>query len=141
MWDEDDMEELPDYPGQERQHYSRRYAGETLGQVIQALAEYARAMEHEKSNRAEIERKRKTALTVIRSERGVMIQYLNHRFGERLALYQQYFQLIDTALEQQQEEVVKVVLENILNIYQDNPCAGLDDFRQQFQAISEVVHI
>jgi hypothetical protein len=72
MWDEDDIEELPEYPysGEERQRYSRRYAGETLGQVLQALTEYAKAMEHEKSNRAEIERKRKTALTVIRSERG-----------------------------------------------------------------------
>jgi hypothetical protein len=143
MWDDDDMEELPEYPhsGDERRRYSRQYAGETLGTVLQALTEYAKAMEHEKSNRAEIERKRKTALTVIRSERGVMIQYLNHRFGERVALYQRYFQLIDTALEQQQDEVVRMVLENVMNVYQDNPCTGLEEFRQQFQAISEVIHI
>ncbi|WP_010253567.1 hypothetical protein [Treponema primitia] len=160
MYDENDYEELPDYDEEQgygedpddsgypklpepsrRQNYSNRYIGETLGAVMQSLTEYARTLEREKSNRADIERKRKTALSVIRSERGVMLQYLNHRFGERQSLYQQYFQLIDTALEQQQEELVRMVLENILNIYQDNPCSGLEDFRQQFEAISEVVHI
>jgi hypothetical protein len=158
MYDDDEeYQGLPDYPDYpdypERPEYPRRYPEpyphqnqnrhyiETLGHVLQTLSEYARTLEHEKSNRAEIERKRKTALSVIRSERKMMIEYLNHRFGERKTLYEQYFRLVDTALELRNEEIVRLALESILNIYQDNPAAGLEGFRQQFEAISEVVRI
>jgi hypothetical protein len=109
--------------------------------VLQALSEYARTLEHEKSNRAEIERKRKTALSAIRSERKMMIEYLSRRFGERKALCEQYFRLVDTALEAQNEEIVRLALEGILSVYQDNPAAGLEGFRQQFESISEAVRI
>jgi hypothetical protein len=149
--DNDEYQGLPDYP--ESPEYPRRYPEpypqqnpsryytETLGHVLQALSEYARTLEHEKSNRAEIERKRKTALSVIRSERKMMIEYLSRRFGERKTLYGQYFSLVDTALELRNEEIVRLALESILNIYQDNPAAGLEGFRQQFEAVSEVVRI
>jgi hypothetical protein len=157
MYDDDDDDEyqgLPDYPDYpDRPEYPHRYPEpyphqnpsryytQTLGTVLQALSEYARTLEHEKSNRAEIERKRKTALSAIRSERQMMIEYLNHRFGERKTLYEQYFRLVDTALELQNEEIVRLALESILNIYQDNPAAGLEGFCQQFEAINEVVRI
>jgi hypothetical protein len=112
MYDEDDeYQGLPDYPDYpDEPEYPRRYPerpypepyprqipdryhAETLGHVLQTLSEYARTLEHEKSNRAEIERKRKTALFAIRSKRKMMIEYLNHRFGERKTLYEQYFQV------------------------------------------------
>jgi hypothetical protein len=150
MYEDDDEEyqglpDYPDYPEEpeypEPRQGPRRYYAETLGQVLQALSEYAKTLEHKKSNRAEIERKRKTALSVIRSERKTLVEYLGHRFGERKALYEQYFRLVDAALELQNEEIVRLALESILNIYQDNPCAGLEAFRQQFETISEAVQI
>jgi hypothetical protein len=157
MYDDDEYQGLPDYPDYpdypERPDYPRRYpepyprqspnryCAETLGHALQALSDYAKTLEHETSNRAETERKRKTALLVIRSERKTLIEYLSHRFGERKALYEQYFRLVDTAMELQNEEIVRLALESILNIYQDNPCAGLEAFRQQFETISEAVRI
>jgi hypothetical protein len=143
--DDPDYPERPEYPRRYPEPYPRRnpnrYYTETLGQVLQALSDYARTLEHEKSNRADIERKRKTVLSVIRSERKMMIEYLNHRFGERETLYEQYFRLVDTALELQNEEIVRLALESILSIYQDNPASGLEGFRQQFEAVSEAVSI
>jgi hypothetical protein len=160
MYDDDDeYQGLPDYPDEQEypdypekpypdrypEPYPRqipgRYHAETLGHVLQALSEYARTLEHEKSNRAEIERKRKTALSVIRSERKMMIEYLKQQFGERKVLYEQYFHLVDTALELQNEEIVRLALESILNIYQDNPCTGLEEFRRQFETMAQVVRI
>jgi ribosomal protein S15P/S13E len=144
--DRPDYDERPDYP--ERPQPSRwpyppspRFYAESLGGVLQALTEYARTLEHEKSNRADIERKRTSALLVIRSQRRMMIEYLSSRFGERSALFEQYFKLIDTALELQNEEIVRLALESILNIYQDNPGGSLEEFRRQFEAINEVVRI
>jgi hypothetical protein len=156
MYEDDDEEcqGLPDYPDYPEEpecprrypdpyprQISNHYYAETLGHVLQALSEYAKTLEHEKSNRAEIERKRETALSVIRSERKTLVEYLGRRFGERKALYEQYFRLVDAALELQNEEIVRLALESILNIYQDNPCAGLEAFRQQFETISEAVRI
>jgi hypothetical protein len=141
MFDEEDYQELPEYPEPYHRQPPQRFYAETLGAVLQSVTEYARTMEHEKSSRADIERKRKTALTVIRSERRVMIEYLSHRFGERRTLYERYFQLVDTALEQQNEEITRLALESVLNVYQDSPCAGLEEFRQQFEAVSEAVRI
>jgi hypothetical protein len=144
MFEDDDYEEMPDYPGypqpRQRQNPQRFYA-ETAGTVLQALAEYARTLEKEKSSRADIERKRASALSVIRSQRHVMIEYLNHRFGERGKLYERYFRLVDAALELQNDEITRLALESILNVYQDNPVSGLEEFRQHMETISEVVRI
>jgi hypothetical protein len=53
----------------------------------------------------------------------------------------QYFKLVDTALELKNEEIIRLALESILSIYQDNPFAGLDEFRQHFETISGVIRI
>ena len=134
-----DYQRYPEYP-QSKQNPKRIYA-EAAGNALQALTEYAKTLEKEKSSRSDIERKRTTALSVIRSQRHVMIEYLNHRFGERGKLYERYFQLVDTALELQNDEITRLALESILNVYQDNPATGIEDFKQRMESISEVVHI
>jgi hypothetical protein len=148
MYDYDEEEEeyqemprYPDYPEPYHRPSSARFYAGTLSTVLQALTEYARTLEHEQSNRSDIERKRTTALSVIRSQRRVMIEYLTNRFGERQKLYEQYFSLIDTALELRNDEIIRLALESMLSIYQDNPAAGLDEFSRQFEAINEVVRI
>jgi hypothetical protein len=149
--EEEDFDVVPfegdEYPEDEqgaeqlRQQRNRRLYVETISGVLNAVTEYARTLEHEKTSRANVERKRKTAITVIRSERRVMIEYLKRRFGERGALYDQYFKLIDTALQVENEEILRIALDSIQNIYQDNPCGGIDEFKQQFDAMSEVIRI
>jgi hypothetical protein len=149
--DDDDYDAVPfeneEYYGNEneaeylQQQRNRRFYGETISGVLNAITEYAKTLEHEKTNRANVERKRKSAITVIRSERHIMIEYLKRRFGERGALYEQYFKLIDTALQVENEEILRIALESIQNIYQNNPCSGIDDFKQQFDTMSEVIRI
>ena len=147
--DEDDYDVIPYeddgyYEGEhetERQHRIKRFYGETISGVLQAVTEYARTLEREKTNRANVERKRKSAIAVIRSERHVMIEYLRKRFGERGTLYEQYFKLIDTALQIENDDILRIALESIQNIYQDNPASGIDEFKQQFDTMSEVIRI
>ena len=147
--DEDDYDVVPygdggyygDEHEAERQYRTRRFYGETISGVLQAVTEYARTLEREKTNRANVERKRKSAIAVIRSERHVMLEYLKRRFGERSSLYEQYFKLIDTALQIDNEEILRIALESIQNIYQDSPASGIDEFKQQFDTMSEVIRI
>jgi hypothetical protein len=137
----DELPEYPDYPQPPQRPPPQRFYTEAAGNALQALTEYSRTLEKEKSSRADIERKRTTALSVIRSQRRMMIEYLNHRFGERGKLYERYFQLVDTALELQNDEITRLALESILNVYQDNPVAGIEEFRQHIETITEVVRI
>jgi len=125
----------------ERRQRTRRFYGETISGVLNAVTEYARTLEQEKTNRANVERKRKSAIAVIRSERRVMLEYLKQRFGERGSLYDQYFKLIDSALQIGNEQILGIALESIQNIYEGNPSAGIDEFRQQFNAMNEVIRI
>ena len=136
-----DRQEGYGYPYEDRRLSKQRFIGGLEGNAMQALSEYAQTMEREKTNRKEIEAKRIAALSIIRTERRLMLQYLNHRFGERRALYDKYFKLIDTALQIDNEEILRIALESIQNIYQDNPSAGIDEFRQHINSMSEVVHI
>jgi len=123
----------------EQQRRVRRIYGETISGVLSAVTEYAKTLEQEKTNRTNVERKRKTAITVIRSERKIMLEYLIQRFGERKGLYEKYFNLIETALQVENEEILRLALESIQSIYQDSPGAGLgDEFRQPF---NEVIRI
>jgi len=125
----------------DQQNRNRRMLGETIGGVLSAVTEYAKTLEREKTNRANVERKRKTAITVIRSERNVIIKYLKQRFGERETLYDQYFKLIETALQLNNEEILQLALESIQSIYQDSPGNGIDEFKQQFDSMNEVIRI
>ena len=149
MYEDDDYDVVPSeedqyyHEGQEewQQQRNRRFYGETISGVLNAITEYAQTLEREKTNRANVERKRRSAIAVIQSERNVMIQFLVQRFGERKTLYEQYFKLIDTALNLDNAEILRIALESIQNIYQDSPCSGIDEFRQQFDAMNEVIRI
>jgi len=124
-----------------KEYHTRRMVGETISGVLSAVTEYAKTLEHEKTNRKNVERKRKTALTVIRSERQVMLEFLKSRFGERSELYNRWFQLIETAMQLNNEEILRIALESIQSIYQDSPGNGIDDFKQQFDSMNEVIRI
>jgi hypothetical protein len=78
---------------------------------------------------------------VIRSERHIIIEYLKQRLGERGTLYEQYFRLIDTALQLENEQILHIALDSIQNIYQNNPSSGIDEFKEQFDSMNEVVRI
>jgi len=125
----------------EKQNRMRRFYGETISSVLNAVTEYAKTLEREKSNLANIERKRKTAITVLKTEKSVLLDYLKARFSEHGDLFEKYFKLIETALQINNEEILRIALESIQNIYQDNPCVGIDEFKQQFDSMSEVIRI
>jgi len=125
----------------EKQQRERRFYGETISGVLNAVTEYVKTLEREKSNLANIERKRKTAITVLKTEKTIMLEYLNSRFSERKDLFEKYYKLIETALQINNEEIMRIALESIQNIYQDNPCVGIDEFKQQFDSMSEVIRI
>jgi hypothetical protein len=130
----------PPHRGNNGRYYNSEAAG-TISHVVEALADFAKTLEHERTSRSDIERKRKSALQAMRSEKQMILRYLNERFGERGKLYEKYFALISTALEIENAEIVRLALENILSIYQDNPAEGIDSFAQRISDMNAAVRI
>jgi F0F1-type ATP synthase delta subunit len=51
----------------------------------------------------------------------LLTQYIKERFGEKTTVYAGYFNLLSIALENHDMETVKMILENIMAIYRDDP--------------------
>ncbi|WP_010260683.1 hypothetical protein [Treponema primitia] len=96
--------------------------GDLFGELLKAVTDYAGLVEKGKTRRQEISAKRDVALELIRNERVLLVQYLTKRFGEKAALYTGYFSLLTSALENQDTEIVRSILANILEVYRDDPC-------------------
>jgi hypothetical protein len=109
--------------------------------VVQAASDYFCTMQKEESNRAEIYRKRDTAIAVIAAEKDMMLEYIKLRFGERSKLYDQYYKLIDDALVSKDTEVVGKALEGIMATYKENPFLGFEDFKKIAQDKSSTIEI
>jgi hypothetical protein len=109
--------------------------------VILAITEYMHTVQQEKINRAEIYRKRDTAIAVINAQKETMLEYLRLRFGERSKLYDQYFALIDKALISNDAEIVGKALEAIMVTYKENPFLGFDDFKKIARDNNSVIEI
>jgi hypothetical protein len=96
--------------------------GDMPGRIIKAITDYASLIEQGKTEREEIRAKRDVALELIQNEMALLTQYLKKRFGEKAALYTGYFNLLTGTLENQDIEIVRILLQNILEVYRDDPC-------------------
>jgi hypothetical protein len=96
--------------------------GDLFGGIIKAITDYASIVEQGKTERQEILAKRDVALEIIQSERALLTQYLTMRFGEKAAMYTGYFNLLSMSLENQDTGTIRLLLENILEVYKDDPC-------------------
>jgi len=136
---------FPDYLTNKHQSQDFQDIRKKVGEVIQGIAKYSQVQEQSKSSRKGICLKTAASLENIRSERRLMINRLEHRFGNRQDLYQYYIKLIDAVLampnELQNEQIIRAISENILNVYQDNLKQSIKEFRQRFGALHNEVYI
>ncbi|MBQ9206211.1 MAG: hypothetical protein IJ158_05800 [Treponema sp.] len=83
------------------------------------------------TEREQIRAKSRAVCAMLHERREVMVNYLNHRFGERNKLYDGYFALIDRAMESGNDEVTRLALESLLQVYSALFVSG-DDFMAQY---------
>lgn len=86
-----------------------------------------------------IRSKSQAVCTMLQEQREVMVSYLNHRFGERNKLYDGYFTLIDKAMESGNDDVTRLALESLLQIYSAPFASGIDDILSQYGKINSVL--
>lgn len=84
-----------------------------------------------------IRAKRDTVCSMLRERREAMVNYLNLRFGERNKLYNGYFALIDKALDAGNDDVVKLALESLLQVYLSPATDGVERLSKEIVRLSE----
>ena len=77
--------------------------------------------------------------TMLREQREVMVGYLNQRFGERNKLYDGYFRLIDRAMESGNDDVTRLALESLLQVYSSPLVSDSDNFMAQYGKINSAL--
>jgi len=133
------------YLTDKRQSQDFQQVRKNIGKVIQGIVKYSQVQKQSKSSIKKTCLKTTASLDNIRSERRLMINRLKHRFGKRQDLYRYYFKLIDATLEMQNElqneQIIRAISDNILNVYQDNLKQSIKEFRQRFGALHNEVYI
>jgi hypothetical protein len=145
MYEGTGNDRLPGCPNGRRQPPNRRQTAKNVGKMMQDFSKYLQVREQAKSSVQETRQKTAVSAGNIRSERQLMVNRLEYRRCKRKDLYQYHIALIDAALEMQNElqneQIVRAIAENILNVYQDNLKQGAKDFRRRFGALHDEVYI
>lgn len=91
------------------------------------------------TEREMIRSRSRTIRTMLRERHDAMVGYLNLRFGERGRLYDGYFSLIDRAMESGNDDVVRLALESLLQVYTSPLSSDGDSIMEQFGKMSSAL--
>lgn len=109
--------------------------------TIQGIAGYFRTLAEEATKRQAIIANRDVLIERITAEKDAILAYFDHRFAERRAALDEFFELLRCAVASGDNHQLTTALAGILGIIQDNPLDDFETFRQQFQDPNHVFEI
>jgi hypothetical protein len=107
--------------------------------VIEHVGEWVQLVQTETTKRAEIAAWERTTLEEIRTERAVLLDYLNRSFDERAENFRRLFDSLDTAIADRSEKVSEV-LGAITALAMKGPFADLKDVDTVTRALKNPDH-
>ncbi len=110
-------------------------------QVIAEYLDYKRKVAEEETKREEIWAKRDVALATLSAQKELIEKYFKERFAERAAGLDNFFDLLDSAIESKSEKQVELALAGILGILKDSPLKDFEIFRESFQNENFLIEI
>ena len=117
------------------------FAAAAIPETIQGIAGYFRTLHEEETRRQEIIAHRDVLIERITAEKEAILAYFDHRFAERRAALDEFFELLRHAVASGDNHQLTTALAGILGIIQDNPLDDFETFRQQFQDPNYVIEI
>lgn len=100
--------------------------------TISGIAACFRAMQEEETKRQAIVAHRDVLIARITAEKEAILAYFDHRFAERRAALDEFFELLRHAVGSKDNHQLNVALAGILGIIQDNPLDDFETFKKQF---------
>lgn len=116
-------------------------AATAISETIQGIADYFRTMQGEETRRQAISAHRDALIERITAEKEAILAYFDHRFAERRAALDEFFELLRYTVASGDNHQLTTALAGILGIIQDNPLDDFETFRQHFQDPNYVIEI
>jgi hypothetical protein len=108
-----------------------------LRELVDTARECFVLHEVESTKRARLQAYERTEVAKIKAAEAVLKQYFDQVFAERRGLYDDMFSRLDTAMEQDQPEVVHTLLRGIVDVARDSPIANVGDLSQIRAALDD----
>jgi hypothetical protein len=116
-------------------------ASQVIPPTISGIADYFRTIQEEQTRRQAIAANRDVLIARLTAEKETILAYFSHRFAERRAALDEFFELLHHALDSGDNHHLNIALAGILGIIQDNPLGDFETFKQQFQDPDYVIEI
>ena len=107
-------------------------ASQVIPPTISGIADYFRTIQEEQTRRQAIAANRDVLISRLTAEKETILAYFSHRFAERRAALDEFFELLHHAVGSGDNHQLNIVLAGILGIIQDNPLDDFETFKQQF---------
>ena len=109
--------------------------------TISGIAESFRVMQEEETKRQAIIANRDVLIARLTAEKETILAYFSHRFAERRAALDEFFELLRHAVDSNDNQQLNAALAGILGIIQDNPLDDFETFKMQFEDPNHVFEI
>ena len=109
--------------------------------TIAGIADYFRTMQVEETKRQAIIAHRDVLIERITAEKDTLLAYFDHKFAERRAALDEFFELLRQAIASGDNQQLVAALSGILTIIQDNALEDFASFKEKFQNPDYVVEI
>ena len=109
--------------------------------TISGIADYFRTLTEEETKRQAIAANRDVLIARITAEKEAILAYFRERFAERRAALDEFFELLDHAVDGKDNHQLNVALAGILGVIQDNPLDDFETFKQQFHDPDHIIEI
>lgn len=105
--------------------------------IIRECCECRKEIEKQRTERARIEHEARMHIENIRSQREVMVLFLEKTFQERRENFHHLFDRLDRALEQDNLQETRLVLDSLTDYAKASPFSGLRDAASAQEAIRD----
>ena len=122
-------------------HAFATVASAVIPDTISGIADYLRTMQEEKTKRQAIAANRDVLIARITAEKETILAYFDHRFAERRAALDEFFELLSHAAADGDHHQRNAALAGILGIIQDDVLDDFETFKQKFQDPDYVIEI
>ena len=102
----------------------------TLNNLYNKYVELEKAREEYKTERDRIQADKEKALDQIAAIKDVLMTYLNRSFDERAIMIKQNFEVIDTAIANNNMEVLAITVQSVNTLVAQSPFKALVDLAQ-----------
>lgn len=113
---------------------------ESLKEMVSAYTNYKIVAEEERTKRRDIEEWEKTTIAKINAQRDVLIAYLEHSFDERAENFRQLFNVVDQAMESNNNQQLALALYSITELAKSSPFKDLANLTSVRAALDDPDH-